>query len=453
MNHLEKRLGRQRAYFDSGATRPLSRRETALRRLLRALDQSEGDLLAALERDLGKHPFEGYETEVGLVRQHLRYTLAHLHRWARPKLAAVSPLHFPAGGFIRPEPRGLVLIIAPWNYPVQLCLIPLIDAIAAGNCAVLKPSEGAPATAQALCRLLRLALPEGWASCVPGGVETTRALLAERFDYIFFTGGQRVGKIVMRAAAEHLTPVTLELGGKSPCIVAPSADIPLAARRILWGKLLGAGQTCVAPDYLLVHRSVKEALVAELRRQLALLCPDFAHNKDYPRLVSERAFDRLAGLLIGRTPLVGGGVCREERRIEPTVIEAEPGDPLLKEELFGPLLPLVCFDRLGDAIRLVRAGEKSLALYLFTRSAGTVRRVCEQLSFGGGCVNDTVVQMAGNTLPFGGVGASGMGRYHGPHGFLAMSHQKPVVLRGQLALPVRYPPYGEKLDLLKLLLR
>ena len=453
MENLTGHLARQRAYFDSGATRPLARREAVLRRLLQALDQCEEDLLGALAQDLGKAPFEGYETEVGLVRQHLRYTLAHLRRWARPRLAAVSPLHVPAAACIRPEPRGLVLIIAPWNYPVQLCLLPLIDAVAAGNCAVLKPAEGAPATARALCRLLRLALPAGWVSCVPGGVETTQALLAQPFDYIFFTGSPRVGKIVMRAAAEHLTPVTLELGGKSPCLVTPSADLALAARRILWGKLLGAGQTCVAPDYLLVHRTVKAPRVRELKRQLARLCPDYARNPDYARLAGPAQFDRLAALLAGRTPLVGGGLCREAGKIELTVVEAAPGDPLLAEEIFGPVLPLVCYDQLGEAIDLVRAGDKPLALYLFTRCPGAVRRVCTQLSFGGGCINDTVVQMAGNTLPFGGVGASGMGRYHGPHGFAAMSHLKPVVWRGRLDLPVRYPPYGEKLSLLKLLLR
>ena len=447
MNHLEKRLDRQRAYFDSGATRPLPRREAALRRLLRALEQSEGDLLAALERDLGKHPFEGYETEVGLVRQHLRYTLSHLRRWAGPKLAAVSPLHFPAGAFIRPESRGLVLIIAPWNYPVQLCLIPLIDAIAAGNCAVLKPSAYAPATSRVLRELVESCFAPDHIAVVEGGRAENEALLEQKFDYIFFTGSVAVGRLVMEKAARWLTPVTLELGGKSPCIIDQTADLPLAAKRLAFGKYLNAGQTCVAPDYVLVHRDVHDGLLALLAGEIAafygsdpLACPD------YGRIVNEKHFHRLMGLMDSGRVVCGGTGSAETLQIAPTVLaDVSPDSPVMSEEIFGPVLPVLAYESLDEAVAFVNARPKPLALYLFTTDKAAERRVLRDCSFGGGCINDTIIHLATSDMGFGGVGESGMGSYHGKLSFDTFTHYKSIVKKSnRLDLPVRYQPYTKE---------
>lgn len=434
---------RQRAYFRSGATLSLPARRYALEKLLRGLTDQEDALLSALEADLGKPPFEGYMTELGLVREELRFHLKHLARWARPRRVPTPLAHFPARSTVRPEPYGSVLILSPWNYPLQLSLMPLIGALSAGNCAVLKPSAYAPACSRALAELVSQCLPPELAAVVEGGRAENQALLDLPFDYIFFTGSPSVGRAVMERAAARLTPVTLELGGKSPVIVARDADLPLAARRILFGKLLNGGQTCVAPDYVLAQRDVLPELIRLLQAELAaklgtdpLACPD------YPRIVNAAHLRRLEGLLEGCQVLCGGQT-GGGRMAPALVLPPSPDAPVMQEEIFGPILPLLPFDTLEDAISFVQDRPRPLALYLFTKSRDVERAVLSRIPFGGGCVNDTVVHLSSPHLPFGGVGASGMGSYHGLASFETFSHTKSVLKKGNGPdLPVRYRPYA-----------
>lgn len=446
----------QRAYFRSGATRGLGFRREQLRKLLRGLGDWEPALLEALAADLGKSPFEAYATELGVVRGEIRAALGHLKGWARTKRVPGPLTQFPSGGRLMAEPKGCVLILAPWNYPVQLILAPLVSAIAAGNCAVLVLPEDAPRTSGVLAEMLERLYPPEYVAVRRASVEGNTRLLDLGFDHIFFTGSPRVGRIVMAAAAKNLTPVTLELGGKSPCIVDRTADIPLAARRIVWGKCLNAGQTCVAPDYVLVQEPVREAFLRELRRQAEVLFPGgMLASGDYPQIVNRRHFDRLAGLLDGERVLLGGEADPEGRKLALTVLDAPgPERPVMKEEIFGPILPVIPYGEIGEALDFVLERPKPLALYLFTRDREVIRRVLGELSFGGGCLNDTIVHLLPHNLPFGGVGESGMGGCHGKAGFDTFTHWKPVLKRGTwLDLPVRYPPYRGKLGLLKKLMK
>ncbi|MCI8871206.1 MAG: aldehyde dehydrogenase [Lawsonibacter sp.] len=448
-------LSAQRGYFRSGATLPLPARKRALRALLRQVTLQEGALLAALREDLGKARFEGYMTEVGLVKDELRFHLKHLDRWAAGRRVPTPPAQFPGRSRIRPEPLGAVLIMAPWNYPVQLSLEPLIGALSAGNCAVLKPSAYAPASSRALAKLISGALPPELAAVAEGGREENQALLEQKFDYIFFTGSVSVGRYVMEKAARHLTPVTLELGGKSPCIVTPSAHLRTAARRIAFGKLLNAGQTCVAPDYLLVHESVKDRLIPLLEEAFAeFLGPNPLSNPDYPRIVNQKHLERLTGLLEGERVLFGGQT--EGLRIAPTLLDCADGDaPVMQEEIFGPILPLLTYRSLEQALDFIRDRPRPLALYLFTQNKKEEEAVFSGASFGGGCVNDTVVHLATPHMPFGGVGESGMGACHGKASFDTFSHYKSVLKKSALPdPPVRYHPYTPgKEKLLRLFLR
>lgn len=435
-------LSHQRAYFHSGVTLPVANRKKYLNALLREVTMQEGALLAALRQDLGKAAFEGYMTEVGLVRDELRFQLRHLDQWARDVRCPAPLSQFPSRCWTHAEPYGVVLIMAPWNYPVQLCLIPLIGALAAGNCAVVKPSAYAPATSRAIARLISAALPPELVSVVEGGREENQALLDEPFDYIFFTGSPAVGRFVMEKAARHLTPVTLELGGKSPCIVTPSANLNLAARRIVFGKLVNAGQTCVAPDYVLVHESVKGRLVQLMIREITrFLGDDPLANPDYPKIINEKHFTRLCRLLEDGNLLCGGQ--HADSRIAPTLIDGVDGaSPVMQEEIFGPILPILSYRDLDEVIFFIRERPKPLALYLFTRSKQTEQLLLSHLSFGGGCVNDTLVHLASAHVPFGGVGGSGMGGYHGKASFDTFSHTKSILKKSNwLDLPVRYHPY------------
>lgn len=453
--NMEELTAAQRAYFDRGATLPVSARRAALKKLERALRERENLLLAALKQDLNKHPFEAYETELGIVRAELQFALRHLARWTRPRRVVTPLAHFPSGSRICPDPYGVVLIMAPWNYPVQLTLVPLISALAAGNCAVVKPSAYAPATSAALAELLSALFPPEYVAVVEGGRAENTALLEQRFDYIFFTGSPEVGKSVMTAAAGHLTPVTLELGGKSPVIVAEDADLELAARRIVWGKFLNGGQTCVAPDHIWVKREQRDALVNLLGKYIVESYTAFPlKGEDLPRIINEKHFDRLLGLMGSGRVAQGGRWDRARLRIEPTVlVDVTEDDPVMGEEIFGPILPVLTYDDLDGLIAHLQKKEHPLALYLFTRSRGTERKVLGRLRFGGGCVNDTVVHLATSRMPFGGVGNSGMGRCHGKYGFDTFTHYKSVLKKGRLDVPVRYPPYDEgKIGLLKKLM-
>ena len=443
---------------ERGQTRPLAWRLQQLECLEALLRQHEPAVLEALAADLGKPPLEA-TFELVAVRQELQLTRRQLRRWLAPRRVGVDLALRPSQAWLQPEPLGCVLIIGPWNYPFQLCLHPLVSALAAGNSVVLKPSEHAPSTAALIARLMAEAFPPEVVQVVLGDGAVAARLLEERFDHIFFTGGGRVGRLVMAAAARHLTPVTLELGGKSPAIVLEDADIATTARRLVWGKGLNAGQTCIAPDHLLVQPSCRDALVAAMAEEIQRFYgSDPLASPDLGRIVNAAQFTRLQGLLAaaqGRQQvLVGGRWEAEQCRIEPTLVAVDgPEDPLMQEEIFGPILPLQLVANLEQALEEVRRRPKPLALYLFSRSAAAQRRVLEASSSGGVCFNDVVLQAGAAALPFGGVGESGMGSYHGQAGFLTFSHQRSVLRRPfWLDLPFRYPPYAGKLALVKRLL-
>jgi len=441
---MEDVLAAQRRYFDSGATRPLRFRREMLTRLELALTRWEGELLEALKADLNKSPYEGYMSELGPTLAELRFARGHLKKWARPVWHPAPLSQFPSVGTVYREPYGVSLILAPWNYPLLLTLAPLVSAIAAGCTAVVKPGEDAPASARALAEVLGRVFPPEYITVAEGGREEAEALVAKPFDVVFFTGSPAVGKKVMAAAAEHLTPVTLELGGKSPCIVDETADLTVAARRIVFGKFLNCGQTCVAPDYVLVSRSVKEKFLSEISREIGRMYgPDPLQNSGYGKIINQKHFTRLISLLDGEKVVVGGGCDPERLRIAPTVLDGvTPEDPVMQEEIFGPILPVLSVDSLDQTIAFVRARPRPLALYLFTSDRAAERRVFRELSFGGGCVNDTILHLASSRLPFGGVGNSGMGAYHGKRSFLTFSHEKGVLKTStRLDMPLRYPPY------------
>lgn len=445
----------QRAYYETGTTRPYAFRAEQLGRLRRAIEAHEAEILAALAADMGKPDFEAFSGEVALLYWEIDHTRKHLKRWMRPEGVATPMAIMPSRSFIMPEPLGQVLIIGPWNYPLMLILAPLVGAMAAGNTAVLKPSELAPHTSALLARLIASTFPREYIAVVEGGVDTSQALLARRWDHIFFTGGSAVGKIVARAAAEHLTPVTLELGGKSPCIVDREVDLTIAARRIAWGKFYNAGQTCVAPDYLLVHREVKEPFLAAMTEQIrAFYGDDPKASPDYARIISDRHFDRLAAMLGEGRTVTGGQVDRASRYIAPTIIDGvELSHRSMQEEIFGPILPVFAFDRLDEAIATVKRMENPLALYVFTTNRATEERVLTELPFGGGCINNTIVHLSNPDLPFGGRGNSGYGAYHGKAGFDTFTHRKSIVKTPfWVDIPLRYSPYRGKLSLLKRLM-
>ncbi len=408
----------------------------------------EAALLSALQADLGKSPFQGYASELGLVQMEIRHALRHLRRWAAPWSRRTPWFVAPAHGWVQPEPFGVTLILGPWNYPVQLLLSPLVSAIAAGNCVVLKPSELAPRTAEVIASLVQENFTEEYLSVVIGGADVAEALLRARFDKIFFTGSTRVGQLVMAAAAKHLTPVTLELGGKCPAIVCADAPVELAARRIAWGKFMNAGQTCVAPDFVLVERGTRDGFVAAMKKALHEFYGDApARCPDYGRIVNQAHFERLVNYLRDGRVVHGGQHEAKDLFIAPTILtNVCPDAGVMQEEIFGPILPVLEFDKLDDALALLRGKPTPLALYLFTRDRTTEARVLGDARSGGACVNDVVSHMVGTGLPFGGLGESGMGAYHGRAGFEAFSHQRAVLRRATwLDLPFRYPP--QKLSL------
>ena len=446
----------QKEYFQSGATLPLEFRLAQLRSLYRGIKRFEPQILEALRSDLGKSAEESYMSEIGMCLTEIRHTARHLREWSRPQRVPTPLMHFPGSSRIVREPRGVCLIIAPWNYPFLLAVGPMISAIAAGNCVTLKPSEYAPATAAVLEKMLDVCFEERFCRTVTGGAEVSAAETARPYDMIFFTGSTAVGRKVMAAAAQNLTPVVLELGGKSPCIVDETADLPVAATRIIWGKCLNSGQTCVAPDYVLVARSRKDALIREMQKAICRFYgEDPCENSAYPRIVSERHFDRLAAML-PEDPAVGGRVDRESLKIEPTLIETTLNDqsPLMTEEIFGPLLPIVPYDNIHEALGYILSRPRPLALYLFSRNRKLQRRVVETIPFGGGCINDTISHITTPYLPFGGTGDSGMGAYHGHCGYETFTHAKSILSKPfRPDLPVRYPPLTGKLDLLHKILR
>lgn len=435
---------RQRKYFQTGATLPVSVRVDALKRLYGVISGCEKEIHTALKRDLGKSGFESYMCETGLVLEEISYMLKHIHRFAREKNVRTPLAQFHSRSFKKPSPYGVTLIMSPWNYPFMLTLSPLVDALAAGNTAVVKPSAYSPHTSDVILQILSQCFDPEYVAVVTGGRAENTCLLREHFDYIFFTGSQFVGKEVMRNAAEHLIPVTLELGGKSPCIVDKSADIKLAARRIVFGKYLNCGQTCVAPDYIYCHRSVKDRLVKEVQKQIQKQYgKQPLRNPNYGKIINEKHFDRLLGLIDKNKTVHGGDSDRHALRIEPTVLDNVTfADAVMQEEIFGPIMPILIFDSMDEVIHNINAMPHPLALYLFTSDKAAAKKVTSRCGFGGGCINDTIIHLATTEMGFGGFGESGMGSYHGKVGFDTFSHYKSIVdKKTWIDLPMRYQPY------------
>lgn len=435
-----------RETYDSGLTRPLEWRREQLGNLRRLIDESEDELIEALRVDLGKPSAEAYASELGFTKTEIRHILANLDKWAEPRRVPLSWKMRPGKARVIPQPLGVALIIAPWNLPVHLLLLPMATAIGAGNAVIGKPSEIAPTVSAALARLVPRYMDERAIAVVEGGVDETTELLEQRFDHIFYTGNGRVGRVVMAAAAKHLTPVTLELGGKSPVIVDRDADLDVAARRIAYGRFANAGQACVAPDYVLVHRQVEKALVERLVTAVGSFWGDDPQrSSDYSRIVNDRHWRRLKGLLDAggyEAVALGGGGDREDRYLAPTILTGvEPDAAVMGEEIFGPILPVIAVDDIDEAVEFVNARDKPLALYVFSGDEAVTDRVVEATSSGGVCVNGTAFQVAITELPFGGVGESGLGAYHGKTGFDTFSHLRSVYTRATwFDPPVMYPP-------------
>ncbi len=445
---IEARIQAQRDYFSKGNTLPLAERMKALETLKQTLLRMEPELNRALKADLGKSASESYLCETGMVLSELNHMLRHMKQYARPIRVRTPLAQFPARSYRVPGPYGVVLVMSPWNYPLLLSADPAIEAIAAGNTVVLKPSAYAPETSQALVKLFSC-LPDEWVTVITGGREENAALLDCKFDSVFFTGSAAVGRLVMEKAAAHLTPVTLELGGKSPCIVDETANISVAARRIAFGKFLNCGQTCVAPDYILCNRSIHDQLVAALKAETQKLYGVRPlENPDYGKIVNRKHFERIQSLMNPDKIIFGGEISEAANQIAPTIMDAVCfDDAVMQQEIFGPVLPILTYDSLDGAIAQIEARPRPLALYIFSSDKKRIRKILQTVRFGGGCVNDTIIHLATDQMPFGGVGESGMGSYHGRAGFEAFSHFKSVVdKKTWLDLPMRYPPYSPKKD-------
>lgn len=434
----------QRTYFYTGATLPLSHRIEALKKIQSYILTHEAEIGKAIRKDLGKSDFESYMCETGLGLSEITYMLKHIRSFAKEKNVLTPLAQFHSRSFKKPSPYGVALIMSPWNYPFLLTIDPLIDALAAGNTVVLKPSAYSPYTSAVIQSMIEECFDTRYVAVITGGRAENTCLLNEHFDYIFFTGSQTVGKEVMRHAAAHLTPVTLELGGKSPCIVEESANIKLAARRIVFGKYLNCGQTCVAPDYIYCDRKIKDQLLAEIKRQIKRqFRSEPLTNKNYGKIINEKHFDRITKLIDSSKVVFGGKCDRTTLKIEPTVMDHVTfDDAVMQEEIFGPILPILTYDSLDQAIHKINSMPHPLALYVFTSDKTAARKVTARCGFGGGCINDTIIHLATSEMGFGGFGESGMGSYHGKDGFRTFSHYKSIVdKKTWLDLPMRYQPY------------
>ena len=432
----------EKHFFRTGVTRGVDFRIDMLKKFRKAIIENDELISAALKADLNKQPFESYMCETGLLLEEINFHIKRLKKWSKTRRVKSGIGQLPGKSYICPEPYGVVLIMAPWNYPVQLCLMPLVGAISAGNCAVVKPSAYAPESSRVISKLIESAFPTGFVTAVEGGRDANQALLDEPFDYIFFTGSVAVGKTVMEAASKRLTPVTLELGGKSPIIVDETANLPLAARRIAFGKVLNAGQTCVAPDYLMIEKSVEAPFIEEYKKALADFFPD-GDMSGMVRIINDKHFERVCNILDNSGNIVIGGARDAETRfIEPAVLTGVPIDsPAMQQEIFGPVLPVLPYEKLDDCIDFIRSRPKPLALYVFSENKMNQEKVLNSCSFGGGCINDTVIHLASSHMSFGGVGESGMGSYHGKKSFDTFTHYRSVLKQGKLDVKLRYFPY------------
>ncbi len=446
---IKELVSQQRNFYKRHLSKDVGYRKMALRTLRDAIRRHVEDIEQALYLDLHKSPSESYMSEIGMVLSELTFQLRHIDQWSKPKRCHTPLAQFYATSYRVPQPYGVVLVMAPWNYPFQLCMEPLIGALAAGNTVILKPSAYAPHISSIIHIIIEECFEPHYVAVVEGGRKENTELLEQRFDYIFFTGGVEVGKQVMEKASRYLTPVSLELGGKSPCIIEESADLKLAAKRIVFGKFLNAGQTCVAPDYVLIQRSLKNDFLCYLKQAIQVGYGDRPiKHPDYPCIINDKHFERLCSLMKEGTICIGGEVCKETRQIEPTVIDGvETHFRIMQEEIFGPLLPILVYDELDDVIDYIESKEHPLALYLFTSNPKVEKRILNECSFGGGCINDTIIHLASSHMGFGGVGQSGMGSYHGYDSFLTFSHQRSIVKKAQwMDLPFRYPPYKKTKD-------
>lgn len=439
-------IKKQRQFFESGVTMSADFRIKQLKRLKHAIKANDYLIYEALQKDLNKKIIESYMTELSMIYQEIDYMMKHIRRWMRPKRVPTSLLHFYSKSNIHQQPYGTVLIISPWNYPVQLSFVPLIGAIAAGNCAVVKPSEIAPHSSQIIRQIIEQVFPPEYVAVEEGDGDVSQAILAQGVDYCFFTGSTKVGKAIMEAASQHLTPVSLELGGKSPTIVARDTNIRHAAQRIVWGKFINSGQTCVAPDYILVDELIQERFVQELIRAIEKFYGAAAENNpDYPSIINQKHFQRLTNILGENDVHYGGQLNQAARKISPAIIlQPDLDGEVMEEEIFGPILPIVSYSNVQDALAYVRSKPKPLALYLFTQNDQLKEYVAKCVSFGGGAINDTIIHLANHHLPFGGIGASGMGNYHARHSLETFSHSKSILEKTDcFDIKLRYPPYSD----------
>lgn len=448
MKNIDKIMQQQRKFFNTGKTKDVNFRIESLKKLKKSILEHEDDIKKALKLDLNKSASESYMTEIGMTLSELNYVIKHTKKWSKNKRVGTPLAHFPARSFISKEPYGLTLILSPWNYPFMLLIEPLIGAISAGNCAILKPSEFAINTAKIIEKIILECFEKEYVICIQGDKDVSQSLIEKKFDYIFYTGGTKVGKIVMQEASKNLVPVTLELGGKSPCIIDEKYNMHLAAKRLVFGKLLNAGQTCIAPDYVLVNKKVKENLVKEIENVLnESLGEKWLENENYPKIINQRHFERLLSLIKDEKIIVGGNSNSKTLKIEPTLLD-NPNieSKVMSEEIFGPILPIIEYENIDKAINYVKKFEKPLALYLFTNDKKVQNKVLNEISFGGGCINDTIIHIANSNMGFGGVGYSGIGSYHGKRSFDTFSHERSITKKYALDLPMRYMPYNNFKD-------
>ncbi len=458
METLKEKINKQREYFSTGETKDINFRIEKLKKLRDVLKSEEEKVFEALKKDLMKSSFESYVTEVAMVYDEINMHIKNIKKWSKKRRVKTPLVQFPAKSFIQLEPYGVVLIIGPFNYPFMLTMDPLIGAIAAGNTAVIKPSESAPETSKILKEILEKVFDEKYVLHVnpERGKEVVEELLKEKFDYIFFTGSATVGKIVMKAASQYLTPVTLELGGKSPCIIDKDCKVELAARRIVWGKLMNSGQTCVAPDYLYVHKDIEEEFIKKLEEEINNQFGDNPlESKDYSKMVNEREFNRVLSYIDKEKLVFGGNYNRKTFQIEPTILKNVTwDDPVMEREIFGPIFPILTFENLDEVIRLVNSKDKPLAIYYFSEDKNKIEKILNSTSSGGVTINDTLVHVSSSYLPLGGVGNSGMGEYHGKYSFDLFSNKKGVMNRKTfLDLKIRYAPFQNKLTIVKKIMK
>jgi aldehyde dehydrogenase (NAD+) len=447
---------KQHTYFLTGDTFSAKYRIQNLKKLKFVIQQNEKAIFDALGKDLGKHNFEAYTTEISIVYTEINHAVKNLKKWMRTKRIGTPIVSFGAVSKIYKQPLGVVLVMSPWNYPFQLTLAPVVAAIAAGNCVTIKPSSYSPNTTALIQKMIEKNFDEEYLCVFQGNREINQILLEQKFDHIFFTGSVNVGKIVMEAASKQLTPVTLELGGKSPCVVNYDADLEKTAARIVWGKSVNAGQTCIAPDYVLVHKDVKDKLIEEMKKaKLAQFGDDMISSTDFAKIIRQQAYDTLVGLLEGQTVIEGGKCNKEKLKIELTFLDnPELSSPVMQQEIFGPILPIISVENMEEAFEIIRSYPHPLAMYLFTKDKKVEDFMTKNIHFGGGCINDTLMHLSNGKLPFGGVGNSGMGNYHGEYGFNTFSHTKSVLNQNFLFdIKLRYAPYADKLKIAKKLLK